>query len=258
MQQDENKWDSPQLPQRKKYEVLGPIERWMVPLLGDAIEAAITNHAQRSSSRTCLDVGCGSQPWRSLLEELGFAYEGMDFNQNFEGTVQHLAAIDVSLPASLQGRQFDFVLCTEVLEHVPRWPEAFGNLSTLLAPGGKLLITAPHIWLPHEEPADFFRPTSLGIQYHAQSVGLRTVELTRLGSGYDVLSTALAAVTMRLKPSPLARPIRMLPRFFARQLLKLLQTNAMRRHVELQTDLYLSTLAVFEKPRQPTIGRQEQ
>lgn len=245
-------WSSPQLRQRQQYEPKGPIERWMVPVLGAAIDAALEKYAKPSStSRRCLDVGCGSQPFRAQLESCGFQYTGFDANQNFESTVDVIGLIDAPLPSSLKRGSFQFILCTEVLEHVPRWQEAFRNLADLLAPGGRLLITTPHIWLPHEEPADFFRPTSLGIEYHGRAAGLTPVEVVRLGDGQDVLGTILAAT--KVKPAGghwWNRPVSVIPKLLIAALLGLIKRTGLRERVTLRTSFYLSTLAVFEKPRE--------
>lgn len=39
-------------------------------------------------------------------------------------------------------RRYDLVLCTEVLEHAPRWRDIIGTCARALAPGGTLLVTA--------------------------------------------------------------------------------------------------------------------
>src|SRR5689334_9206031 len=108
----------------------------MVPLLGNAIESALATYAIRDGLRgRCLDVGCGSQPWRSQLQQLGFDYYSLDCNQNTQQSVHYLGAIDQPLPLALREQQFQFILCTEVLEHVAQWPTAYANLAALLAPG---------------------------------------------------------------------------------------------------------------------------
>lgn len=223
----------------------------MVPMLGTAIEAALLRYARPlENSRRCLDVGCGSQPFRAQLETLGFDYTGFDANQNFESSVAVIGAIDEPLPSTLVPGSFQFVLCTEVLEHVPRWPEAFRNLAALLAPGGRLLITTPHIWIPHEEPADFFRPTSLGIEYHGRAAGLMPLEITRLGNGHDVLGTMLAAV--KVKPAGgrwWYRPVSVVPKLLIAALLGVIKLPGLTNLVTLKTGFYLNTLAVFEKPQ---------
>lgn len=222
----------------------------MVPLLGNAIAAHIARRAScEGRPRICLDVGCGEQPLRAELLEAGFQYVSFDIEQNASGSVDYLGAIDQPLPAALATLRFDLIVCTEVLEHVADWPTAFENLARLLKPGGQLLITCPHIWVPHEEPYDFFRPTSWALAHHGERVGLRVVELERLGDGYDVLGTVLAAVRLR---APRGRPWMWLvagPLALLRKAaLVWLNLRCLKRVVELRTGLYLSTLAVLEKP----------
>lgn len=39
-------------------------------------------------------------------------------------------------------RTFDLVLCLEVFEHTPRWPELLRTARAALGPGGRLIVTA--------------------------------------------------------------------------------------------------------------------
>lgn len=245
----EERWRSPALRQRSAYVPQRRVERWMVPLLGQAIERQLRHCAALAPGR-CLDVGCGSQPFRAELERLGFGYTGFDVHQNAEGTVEVLGAIDAPLSeALLQRAPFRMILCTEVLEHVARWPEAFDNFARLLAPGGRLLVTVPHLWLPHEEPSDFYRPTSWALDFHARRAGLVPLEIVRLGDGHDVLGTVLAMTRVRApRGRPWAWPL-VLPFALMRRLaLAALRFRELRAVVALETPLYLSTIAVIEKP----------
>lgn len=223
----------------------------MVPLLEAAIVTRIGEFGRNAGSgKSCLDVGCGGQPLREQITALGFEYVSVDMTQNIAGSVDYIGAIDGELPAALAARSFDFVICTEVLEHVANWPAAFANLARVLQAGGRLLITCPHIWVPHEEPADFFRPTSWALAHHGDKAGLRAVEITRLGDGYDVLGTVLAAVRLR---APEGRPWMWLvagPASLIRKaVLALLAARWMKQLITLRTGLYLNTVAVFEKPK---------
>lgn len=243
------RWRSAALPERTGYVPQWPIERWMVPLLGHAIEARLQQYAAPlARGGRCLDVGCGGQPFRAQLEGLGFAYTGFDVHQNPQDTVDVLGAIDEPLPQALSARQFNFILCTEVLEHVARWPEAFRNLAALLAPGGRLLLTTPHLWFPHEEPADFFRPTPWAFDFHGRNAGLTPLEITRLGDGRDVLGTVLSSVRIRPEGGrwfyrPFVLPLKLVRSI----LLRVLRARGPRRFISFETSLYLSTIAVFEK-----------
>lgn len=218
----------------------------MVPLLERGIDAALKDFAPKGGQ--CLDVGCGEQPLRTRIEALGLRYSSLDVAQNASGSVDHLGFVDGTLPTSLEGQRFDLIVCTEVLEHVANWPAAFANLAALLAPGGRLLITCPHIWVPHEEPHDYFRPTSWALDRHAQQAKLRPLRLERMGDGYDVLGTVLAAVRITAPRSQpwmwlIAGPLSLLRKLA----LAMLSLSFIRSVLPLQSPLYLNTLAVFEK-----------
>src|SRR5207247_641957 len=148
------------------YVPAGPIEQFIVPLLRQRIEAAFQTDLP-PAPRTVLDVGCGRQPFRHLLEGPGSRYVGMDVTQTPEGSVDIIAAIDAPLPLVTTAlAPFDFILCTEVLEHVADWTTAFANFAALLRPRGRLLLTCPHFYLLHEEPYDFWRPTLHAIAHY--------------------------------------------------------------------------------------------
>lgn len=53
-------------------------------------------------------------------------------------------------------REFDVVLCTEVLEHTPRWPGIIRTAHNALRPGGVLILTcATHGRPPHGAATTF-------------------------------------------------------------------------------------------------------
>lgn len=243
----------PVLHEKKQYVPHWPQEEFIVPLLRREIESCIAKFATPAlGAGKAVDMGCGGQPFRALLEEIGYSYCGVDANPN-DVAVDVKCAVDEPLPDELLRRgPFDFVLCTEVLEHVADWNAAFANFARLLAPGGRLLITAPHFYHLHEEPYDFWRPTLHAIDHYSRRAGLESVYQKAAGDAWDVLGTGLAncrfaASSRRLFDRAIAKAVRRAAQFTSRALL----SGRLQRIVRIDGPLYLSNVVVLEKPQHP-------
>jgi ubiquinone/menaquinone biosynthesis C-methylase UbiE len=106
-----------------------------------------------------LDVGAGSAPYRSLFSHC--VYRTHDFAQLKDEQLRYgrYAPIDIvsdakAIPVPDAG--FDVVLCTEVLEHVPEPIAVVRELGRIVAPGGRLILTAPLGSGIHQEPYHFY------------------------------------------------------------------------------------------------------
>ncbi|MBY0514981.1 MAG: class I SAM-dependent methyltransferase [Gemmataceae bacterium] len=239
----------PHLDERPDYEPRWEQERFIVPLLRGAIERHLAAVAKPlGPGGKALDVGCGRQPFRRMLEGFGFAYTGLDTQPAADGSVAHVAAIDGSLPPELVAEgPFQFVLCTEVLEHVADWGAAFANVARLTAPGGRVLLTCPHVYPLHEEPFDFWRPTPHAIRHYASRAGFRVASLEQLGDAWDVLGTVLAGSRVsRGEWSWKARVASLAVRPLVWLAYRLVRSGLVRA-VPLRGKFYLSNVAVLER-----------
>jgi SAM-dependent methyltransferase len=52
------------------------------------------------------------------------------------------------------------------------------ELARVLAPGGHLILSVPHLSAIHEAPNDFFRYTRFGLESLCRAVGLEAVEVS--------------------------------------------------------------------------------
>ncbi|WP_190400756.1 class I SAM-dependent methyltransferase [Pseudanabaena sp. FACHB-1998] len=235
---------------RLTYEASGDPEKFIVPLLRNQVEEVVARYSKpKSTNPHVLDVGCGRQPFREKLEEIGYIYKSLDVKQNLEKSVDIIWQIDKLLPENLiPFASFEFIFCTEVLEHVADWDIAFNNFSKLLEVGGRLFITCPHLYMLHEEPYDFWRPTPYALKYFADRYGFKVLYEVKAGNGWDVIGTVLASCYC----SPVSRNIlaRLLNQIIAktrRLSILLIASKILQNHVNFDSSLYLSNIIMFEK-----------
>jgi SAM-dependent methyltransferase len=109
------------------------IRKWIAPL----------------SFWSCLDVGCGNA---ELLRLLKIDYPdcewwGVDLSPE---VIQRNLALEpgmcfesLDIERKRLDRQFDLILCSEVIEHLDHRPLAIENMARMLTRGGHLLVTCP-------------------------------------------------------------------------------------------------------------------
>jgi SAM-dependent methyltransferase len=175
-------------------------------------------------------------------------YYGLDV-ATIDGTdLDFVCSIDAPLIDSLRDREFDFILCTEVLEHVANWPAAFENLATILKTGGKLFITCPHVYQLHEEPFDYYRPTIHAIEYFARQNNLKSIYLEKGGRDWNVLGTVIANTEFRpAKGRFYDRQLARIAEYLRRRILKSLISNRLQRSVQASCSIYLFNVAILQK-----------
>ena len=107
-----------------------------------------------------LDVGAGSCPYRRLFQHCVYrAQDAAPLEPSQLRGKSGYGVIDYYCDATaipVKDGNFDAVLCTEVLEHVPEPIRVIEELARVLKPGGKLILSAPlGSWL-HQEPFHFY------------------------------------------------------------------------------------------------------
>jgi SAM-dependent methyltransferase len=94
-----------------------------------------------------LDLGCGDGFFASLLDHRG-RFTGVDANlapllsARHTGAYSGLAAASATL-LPFPGESFETVMANSVLEHVPDLESALHEISRVLRPRGRLVLTAP-------------------------------------------------------------------------------------------------------------------
>jgi SAM-dependent methyltransferase len=161
-----------------------------------------------------LDVGCGAQPFRSLVHPdatyLGIDTEGAKAHFGYEMpdttyfTGDRWPVADGSI---------DFVLCTETMEHVFDTRGLLSEVSRSLNPGGAVLLTIPFAARWHFIPYDYWRFTPSCLDRLLRGSGFTDVRVYARGNAltvacYKVMALILPLLAAQRAKAPLSWFIR--------------------------------------------------
>lgn len=141
-----------------------------------------------------LDLGCGSLPYRHIYKNRFAHIVASDFE--IRGQDVDLRSDCTYLP--FRNSSFDAILFSEVIEHISDYRLALAEISRVLKPGGKLIITWPFIYQMHELPYDFRRFTEFEMANLLVDNGLRIEILRRRGDIFSVLHTIIGILVTYL------------------------------------------------------------
>lgn len=134
-----------------------------------------------------LDFGCGAKPYQSLFtratEYVGVDYEGEGHDHRDESV--DVLYDGVNLP--FEDASFDSVFCSEVFEHLFILPHHLSEITRVLKPGGRLLITVPFAWEEHEVPVDYARYTRFALEDMLARQGYRILAIEKTGHHIQAL-----------------------------------------------------------------------
>jgi SAM-dependent methyltransferase len=128
-----------------------------------------------------------------LLAEHGSEVVSVDIEDR-SGDVDLL--VDVQAMPEVASGSFACALCTQVLEHLPRPWDALAELSRVLAPGGTLILTVPHLSVMHEAPHDYFRFTEFGLRALCKRAGLDVIAIEATGGIFTFLGHGASGLMM--------------------------------------------------------------
>ena len=133
--------------------------------LVSSLSGAFSKYVDRGTR--LLDFGCGTMPYRSMVEARGGKYVGADFGSD--------AAIEITPDGQVGANDgsIDVVLSVQVLEHVRDLDRYFSEISRVLDQGGRLILSTHGTWLYHPHPEDHRRWTRMGLHHEIESRGFK-------------------------------------------------------------------------------------
>jgi ubiquinone/menaquinone biosynthesis C-methylase UbiE len=144
-----------------------------------------------------LDLGCGVKPFKEIYSAFARRHVGIDVETSPHPKSQVDQIYD-GKRIPFENERFDYVLCTEVMEHVAE-PVAFlHEINRVMKPGGVLVMTTPFMVSLHEEPYDFYRYTEHGIRYLLRLTGFKLTHLESFSGYIGVMIALLVKPQLRI------------------------------------------------------------
>lgn len=146
-----------------------------------------------------LDAGAGDQVYRPLFAHT--RYEAADFEQIEKPYAKSTYVCDLTnIP--VEDCRFDFIICNQVLEHLPEPLDALSELRRVLKPGGRAIFTVPFFYEEHEQPFDFYRYTQFAHRHLFSKAGFTILSLDWMEGYLGTVAYQLEGVARNLPVRP--------------------------------------------------------
>ena len=155
------------------------------------IEDAVAAFARKlPDGARVLDAGAGEGQYRGYFARQ--RYCGVDLavgDRSWDYSRLDAVADLRALP--FRSGAFDAAIHIVTIEHLREPGEALREMARTLAPGGVLLVAAPHEWEVHQAPHDYFRYTRYGLAYLLEKAGFEICEMRAAGGYFRLLARRL-------------------------------------------------------------------
>ena len=162
--------------------------RLTVDLQARSYHLALIEHCRG----TLLDLGCGKAPLYIVYKDLATSVTCVDWVNSYHDTGHADICCDISGGLPLADEQFETVLATDVLEHMPDPKAVWLEIARVLRPEGKVIVGVPFLYWVHEAPYDFFRYTRYKLAEFCRDTGLEVLILEPYGGAVEVVLDVLA------------------------------------------------------------------
>ncbi|MBF0620103.1 MAG: class I SAM-dependent methyltransferase [Candidatus Omnitrophica bacterium] len=93
-----------------------------------------------------IDLGCGDGDYSVAVKNMGFDVIATDLDvPRFKRKEIEFRVCDVTKPMPFNAGEFNYAILAEVIEHLRNPFDVIREISRILAPGGKLIISTPNI-----------------------------------------------------------------------------------------------------------------
>ena len=143
-------------------------------------------------NKKVIDVGAGELPYKECFNKCRYLSQDII---NYNGAIDYVCDAK-KIP--VKNESFDYVICTQVLEHIKEPHLVIKEMYRILKKGGKVFLTTHGNFEEHGIPYDFFRYTRYGLKYLAISNHFRSTKIKPQGGRFIAVAKFIQTLIPRI------------------------------------------------------------
>ena len=167
-------------------------------LIADLIGALYGSRLAVHAKGRLLDLGCGKVPLFAAYRSHITDNICVDWANSLHRNEYLDLEWDLTQQLPFDDAQFDTIVLSDVLEHVPAPERLWAEIARLLRTDGKLIMNVPFYYWLHEKPHDYYRYTEFALRRFAATAKLELLELTAIGGAPEIMADIFAKNIVRL------------------------------------------------------------
>jgi SAM-dependent methyltransferase len=122
-----------------------------------------------------LDAGAGELKYKEYFKHCNYVTQDLGVVEEWDYSSIDIKSSIYEIP--VEKNSFDYIVCTQVLEHLDNPRLAFKEFNRILKKNGKIILSAPLCEGEHELPFDYFRFTQFGLKELGEKNGFKIVSI---------------------------------------------------------------------------------
>jgi SAM-dependent methyltransferase len=161
-------------------------------LMADLIAEFYGESLGKYAKGKLLDLGCGKVPLfiayrQYITENICVDWENASYKNEYIDFEYDLTKV---LP--FIGEEFDTIILSDVLEHIPNPEQLWSEMVRILAVNGMIIMNVPFYYHLYEQPHDYYRYTEFALRRFVENSGLNLVQLKPIGGTPEIVADIFA------------------------------------------------------------------
>ena len=157
-------------------------------LIADLVANTYGDNLPHHARGKLLDLGCGKVPLFIAYGDYVTDCVCVDWENTLHQNDQLDLECDLAKALPFQNGEFDTIILSDVLEHLPQPEQLWTEMSRLLALNGKIIMNVPFYYWLHEQPHDYYRYTEFALRRFVKNAGLELVLLEPIGGAPEIMA----------------------------------------------------------------------